>query len=232
MSGRNRFPRDAFDGRRGFPPEGPFLRGPPMARAPPHPAMLEEEFEIQRAEIRRLLGENRRLVEDRIALQQELGVAKEELHRMNLAIGEIRAEQEIHSRELIEKGLKLEADLRATEPLKNEAVQLRAEIQKLNNIRQDLAGQVQKLSQEVARVQADNKQIPMLRAEIEGLHQELMRARFGLIRLPVLKNLCLKLLCLWTISFSLLSLFYLMLLVVPHQLLESSSREFLSQDCC
>ncbi|KAL6335368.1 hypothetical protein AAG906_029611 [Vitis piasezkii] len=177
MAGRNRFPRDAFDGRRGFPPEGPFLRGPPLPRLPPHPAMLEEEFEMQHAEMRRLFGENRRLVEDRMALQQELGVAKEELHRMNLAIGDIRAEQELHSRELIEKGLKLEADLRATEPLKNEAVQLRSEIQKLNNIRQDLAGQVQNLSQEVARLQADNKQIPLLRAEIEGLHQELMRAR-------------------------------------------------------
>lgn len=192
MAGRNRFPRDAFDGRRGFPPEGPFLRGPPLPRLPPHPAMLEEEFEMQHAEMRRLFGENRRLVEDRMALQQELGVAKEELHRMNLAIGDIRAEQELHSRELIEKGLKLEADLRATEPLKNEAVQLRSEIQKLNNIRQDLAGQVQNLSQEVARLQADNKQIPLLRAEIEGLHQELMRARFVLLCLLVFNTLCLK----------------------------------------
>lgn len=192
MAGRNRFPRDTFDGRRGFPPERPFLGGPPLPRPPPHPAILEEELEIQHAEIRRLLGENRRLVEDRMALQQELGVAKEEIRRINLAVGDIRAEQELHSRELIEKGLKLEADLRATEPLRNEAVQLRGEIQKLNNIRQDLAGQVQNLSQEVARLQADNKQIPLLRAEIEGLHQELLRARFGLVHLPALITLFLN----------------------------------------
>ncbi|XP_017978676.1 PREDICTED: protein FLX-like 3 [Theobroma cacao] len=177
MAGRNRIPREAFNDRRGFPPERPFLRGPPLPQPPPHPVLLEEELEMQHAEIRRLLTDNRRLVEDRMAMQQELGAAKEEIHRLNLVIGEIRVEQEVHSRELIEKGLKLEADIRATEPLKKEAVQLRTEVQKLKNVRQELTGQVQTLKQDVARLQVDNQQIPILRAEIDGLHQELMHAR-------------------------------------------------------
>ncbi|KAA8540297.1 hypothetical protein F0562_024140 [Nyssa sinensis] len=177
MAGRNRIPRDMFDNRRGYPLEGPLVRGPLPRPVPPHPALLEEELEMQHVEIRRLLGENRRLIEDRMAMQQDLGAAKEELHRMNLAIADIRAEQELHSREIIERGLKLEADLRATEPLKNEAIQLHAEVQKLNTIRQDLAGQVQTLTQDLAKLKADNQQIPLLRADIDGLHQELMRAR-------------------------------------------------------
>lgn len=181
MAGRNRIPREAYNDRRAFPPERPFMRGPHLAQPPPpHPAFLEEELEMQHAEIRRLIGDNRRLMEDRMALQQELGAAKEELHRMNLVIAEIRTEQEVRSRELIEKGLKLEADLRATEPLKNEAVQLRAEVQKLNNAKQELLGQIQTLKQDVARLQADNQQIPVLRGEIEGFHQEVMHARFVL----------------------------------------------------
>ncbi|PIA43067.1 hypothetical protein AQUCO_02000486v1 [Aquilegia coerulea] len=175
MAGRHRMPRHGIDnGRRGYPPESPYAR--PMPR-PPHPALLEEELEMQHAEFRRLLSDNRRLVEDRMGLQQELGAAKEELHRMNIAITDIRADKEAHTRELIEKGLKLEADLRAAEPLRNEAIQLRAEVQKLNTARQDLNGQVQKLTQELSRAQADNKQIPLMKAEIDGLHQELMRAR-------------------------------------------------------
>jgi chromosome segregation ATPase len=178
MAGRNRGPREAFNDRRGYPPEGPFLRGPPMPRPPPpHPALLEEELEMQHTEIRRLLGDNRRLVEDRMALHRELGATKEELHRMNLIIADIRAEQEMRSRELREKAMKLEADLRATEPLKNEAVQLRTEVQKLNNLRQELSGKVQTLTQDLSRLQADNQQIPHLRVEIDGLHQELMHAR-------------------------------------------------------
>lgn len=176
MAGRNRTHRDAFDNRRGYPPE-PLVRGPVPRPLPPGPTMLEEELEMQHVEIRRLFADNRRLVEDRMALQRELGATKEELHRINLAIGDIRAEQEMHSRELIERGLKLEADLRATEPLKNESVQLRAEVKKLNTVRQDLAAQVQKLTKDLVKFQADNQQIPLMRAEIDGLQQELIHAR-------------------------------------------------------
>lgn len=177
MAGRNRVPREAFDNRRGYLLEGPVARGPLARPVPPHPALLEEELEIRHAEIRRLLGENQRLVEDRFALERELTAAKEELRRMNIAIADMRTDQELQSRELIERGLKLEADLRATEPVKNEAAQLRADIQKLNAIRQELSGQVQNLSQDLAKLRADNQQIPVLRTEIDGLHQELLRAR-------------------------------------------------------
>lgn len=182
MAGRNRLPRHVFDERRGYPgvPEGPpFIRGP-LPR-PPHPALLEDELEIQHAEIRRLVGENRRLAEDRLGLQQELAITKEELHRMNIAITEIRAGNEAHSRELIEKGLKLEADLRATDPLRNEVIQLRAEAQKLNSLRQEMTTQVKNLKQDLAKLQADNQEIPLMRTEIDGLHQELVRARLYIL---------------------------------------------------
>lgn len=180
MASRHRVHREPMSARRGYPPEGPYARGPPMPRPPihPHPALLEEELELQHAEMRRLVADNRRLIDERMALQRDLAAAKEELHRMNLAIGDIRAEHELHSRELVDKSMKLESDLRTTEPLKNEVIQLRAEVQKLNNIKQDLTGKVQTLTQDVSRLQADNQQIPMMRAEIDGLHQELMRARF------------------------------------------------------
>ncbi|XP_042513098.1 protein FLX-like 3 [Macadamia integrifolia] len=176
MAGRNRMPRHPLnDGRRGFPPERPFIRGP--LPPPSHPALLEEELEMQHIEMRRLLADNRRLAEDHIALQQELGLAKEDLHHMNMTIADIHAEREAHSRELIEKGLKLEADLRAAEPLKNEVVQLRMQVQKLDTSKKDLDVQVQTLTKDMARLQADNQQIPSLRQEIDMLHQELMRAR-------------------------------------------------------
>ncbi|KAK4481991.1 hypothetical protein RD792_012907 [Penstemon davidsonii] len=177
MAGRNRMSRQAFDHRRGYPLEEHVARGPLARPMPPHPALLEEELEIRHVEIRRLLDENRRLVEDRISLERELTAAKEDLRRRNIAIADIRAEQELQSRELIERGLKLEADLRATEPLKNEASHLRAEIQRLSTIRQDLSKQVQTLSKDLAKLQADNQQIPVLRNEIDGLHEEMIRAR-------------------------------------------------------
>ncbi|KAK4479575.1 hypothetical protein RD792_015093 [Penstemon davidsonii] len=182
MAGRNRMPRKAFDRRHGYPypSHGPFAPGSLARPMLPHPALLEEELEIRHVELRRLLGENWRLVEDRVALERELQAAKDDLHRMNLSIADIRADQELQSRELIERGLKLEADLRATEPLKQEVTQMRAEIQRLNTIRKDLSGQVQILSQDQAKLQADNKQIAVLRTEFDGLHEKLFHARFVL----------------------------------------------------
>ncbi|KAK4413801.1 protein FLX-like 3 [Sesamum alatum] len=177
MAGRNRIPPEAFGHQRGYPPEGPIPRGPFNRPVPPHPAVLEEELEIQHVELRRLLGDNRRLVEDQIALERELTAAKEELRRMNIAIADIRAEQELQMRELIGRGVKLESDLQAIKPLKAEAAHLQAEIQRLSAIRQDLSRQVQTLTQDLAKLQDDNQQIPVLRAEIDGLHQELLRAR-------------------------------------------------------
>lgn len=177
MAGRNRIPRDAFNDRRGYPPGGHIVRGPMPRPPPPHPAMLEEEIEIQRGEMRKLLEDNRRLAEDRVALQRELGAARDEIHRMNLVISDIRGEQEMHSRELIDKGLKLEADLRAAESFKKDATQLRGEVQKLEKIRQELVGQVQSFSKDLAKLQGENQQIPHLKADVEGLQQELMRAR-------------------------------------------------------
>lgn len=158
-------------------PPPPYMRGPAARPPPPHPALLEEEVEMQHREIRRLLSENRGLMEDHVGLQRELAMAKDEMHRMGIVIADIQVDKEAHTRELIEKGLKLEADLRATEPLKNEVVKLRAEVQKLSSLRQDLTNQVQSLTQELNRKRSDNQQIPLLKSEIDGLRQEIVRAR-------------------------------------------------------
>lgn len=166
MAGRGRMPRHV----RGYPD----VPGP---RPRPHPAILEEELEIQHDEIRRLVSENRRLAEDRLGLQRELAITKEELHRLNLVIQDIRAEKDIHTRDLVDKGLKLEADLRSTEPLRAEALQLRTELQKFAAARQEMAAQIQGLQQELVKAQSDNQHLPLLRTEIEGLQQELTRAR-------------------------------------------------------
>ncbi|EPS71466.1 hypothetical protein M569_03293, partial [Genlisea aurea] len=176
MAKRNRITREAFDHHRGFVPM-PVARAPLTRPLPPHPALLEEELEIRNIELHRLLGENRRFLEDRIVLDRELSAATDELRRLNAAIVDMRSDQEAQSRELIERGRKLEAELRAAEPLKSEAAQLQTAVQRLNGIKDELLGQLQSMSQEVEKLRADNDQIPVLRSEIEGLHQELLRAR-------------------------------------------------------
>lgn len=150
-------------------PEEPFVRGP--IPHPPFPAQYEEH------EIQRLLADHHALAEDRAAMQHELMAVNEEIRHLNMVMADIHANGEAYCRELIEKGLRLEADLRATEPLRAKVVQLQAEVQKLNIIREDLVGQVQTLQQELTKEKTDNTQIPGLKNEIDGLRQEIMRAR-------------------------------------------------------
>ncbi|XP_020527413.1 protein FLX-like 1 isoform X2 [Amborella trichopoda] len=198
MSGRNRMPSHVIKGGpRGLPPmrdmpyargpapmphpalleemrEAPFGRGPPL---PPHPAIIEERLAHQHQEIQGLLVDNQRLAATHVALKQELAAAQQELQHMSHTAGKMQAEKDMQLREVYEKSLKMEADLRAADAMRNELLQVRADIQKLNVDRQELASQVQALTQDSTRANADLQQVPSLKAEIESMKQELQRAR-------------------------------------------------------
>ncbi|KAF2606735.1 hypothetical protein F2Q68_00044488 [Brassica cretica] len=155
------------------------------------PERLLEDLHIQTVEIQRLFNDNHRLAEHRVLLERELGSAKEELHRMNLAVSELRAEYDLQSRDFSER---MQDDARAMESYKEElhrmnlvisdlradkeeAAQLRGEVQKLNDIKRELSGDVEILRKDLVKLQSDNKQIPGLRAEVQDLKKELMHAR-------------------------------------------------------
>jgi len=179
MAGRNRLPRHALNGgSRGFPPgPGPIRDGPFRPGPLPHPARMEEELDLQYEEIQRLLAENRRLAATHVDLRRELAAAQDELHRLNQIVGNVKVDKERQARDLVDKCMNLESELRAVEPLRNEVMQLRADTQKLNASRQELSAQVQALNQDLTRAQADLQQVPALRAELDSLRQELIRSR-------------------------------------------------------
>lgn len=177
MAARNHISRHP-DSARGFR-DGPrpvLTRG--LAPMHFHPMTLEEEIEIQRREMHRIISENRHAIDDNTHLQRELTAAKDEIHRLGQIIPKLRADKEAHTRELFDRGLKLEAELRASEPVRAEVVQLRAEVQKLNSSRQELTTQIKGLTKDVNRLEAENKQLIAMRADIDGIRSELVEARF------------------------------------------------------
>lgn len=176
MAARNHISRHP-DSVRGFR-DGPrpvLTRG--LAPMHFHPMTLEEEIEIQRREMHRIISENRHAIDDNTHLQRELTAAKDEIHRLGQIIPKLRADKEAHTRELFDRGLKLEAELRASEPVRAEVVQLRAEVQKLNSSRQELTTQIKGLTKDVNRLEAENKQLIAMRADIDGIRSELVEAR-------------------------------------------------------
>ncbi|XVF02268.1 hypothetical protein REPUB_Repub04eG0161400 [Reevesia pubescens] len=176
MAGRNHMPRhpDSFRGFRNGPQ-------PVLNQAPgPMPfdlAAWEEVVEMQHREMHRVVAENRLIIDDNTHLKRELTAAKDEIHRLSHVINKLQAGKEAQTRELIDRGMKLEAKLHASELLKEEVMQLRTEIKKLNALRLELTTQLQGLTKEVNHLQAENQQLIAVRAEVEGMHKELVDAR-------------------------------------------------------
>lgn len=144
---------------------------------PPHPVALEEELDLQHRDIQRLLAENRHVIDDNVMLQRDLTSVKDEIHRLNQVIPKMHGDKEAQRRELIERGLKLEAELRSAEPLRAELGQLRADAQKLNAQNKDLSSQVQTLTKDMNRVQSENKQVAAMKSEIDKMHKDLVDTR-------------------------------------------------------
>ncbi|CAN6326061.1 unnamed protein product [Urochloa humidicola] len=143
----------------------------------PHPAVLEEELELQEVELRRLLAHNRALAEERAELNRELQAGKDEVRHLNAIISDITAEKEAYIRKLVDKKRKLEAEFRENEHLRDEIVQLRGEIEKLVPARRELSAEAASLMEDLTREKAVKHQLPMLKAEADGLQQEHIHVR-------------------------------------------------------
>lgn len=152
--------------------------GPPrQLPPPPHPAIIEERLAAQHQDIQALLLDNQRLAATHVALKQELEATQHELQRADHFARSMHPEKDMQMRELYEKSVKMENDLREAEAMGAEVMQLHANIKDLTAARQKLTAQVQAMSQDLGRATAELQQIPAVKAEIEGLKQELQRAR-------------------------------------------------------
>jgi chromosome segregation ATPase len=138
---------------------------------------LEEELDIQHREIRRIISENTLVVDENTHLQSKLTAAKDEVHRLGQVIPNLRAEKEQRVRELTQRGLKLEAELRGSEPLRVEVKQLKAEVKSLDTVRKDLSSQVRGLKDEISHLEAENRQKDSMRDDIDGMRNKIVEAR-------------------------------------------------------
>jgi uncharacterized protein (DUF3084 family) len=132
----------------------------------------------QHEELQRLAMDNQRLGATNVALREELAGTQQELQRMHAQMSSIQGDKEQQVRGLIEKTTKMEAELQSVETLKGELQQAQDDAQTLMSMRQELTCQVQQLTAELQRAHAEVQQVPALHAEMDGLRQELHRARY------------------------------------------------------
>ncbi|XP_038689859.1 protein FLX-like 1 isoform X2 [Tripterygium wilfordii] len=143
---------------------------------PPHSAMIGEHLALQNQDIHNLLEDNQRLATTHVALKQELEITHHKLQQMAHFADSLRAETDAQMRELYDKSVLLEMDVRGVESMRSELAHVNADIKELTEGRQELTGRVQMMNQDLARVTADLQQVPALKSEIENMKLELQRA--------------------------------------------------------
>lgn len=170
MSGRRRAPADNFRGYHDGPP-------PHLLPPPPHPAALEEELEIQRRDMERIVAENRHVLDENVMLERELTATKDKILRFSQSISKLHADNEAEVREYLDRELKLQKELHSADPLRPQVASLRNELQKLTALQHELSTQVQSLTKDLHQLRNENKQLSALKADVDGMHRELDVAR-------------------------------------------------------
>uniref|UniRef100_A0A0D3GRF8 Protein FLX-like 1 n=1 Tax=Oryza barthii TaxID=65489 RepID=A0A0D3GRF8_9ORYZ len=123
---------------------------------------------------------NQRLAATHVALVQEVSAVRHELGRTARGLAAAQEEGELRLREVYERSMKMEAELRAVEEMRAELAQVHLDIQKLGAARQELMGQVQGFTQDLARSAVDLQQVAALKAEIQEIRHETQHLRSGI----------------------------------------------------
>ncbi|KAL6967745.1 hypothetical protein U1Q18_033555 [Sarracenia purpurea var. burkii] len=150
---------------------------PPSGASRPHPSLVEERIAAHHREVQSLLLDNQRLAATHIALKQELAAAQQELRHLSAAAADIKAERDAQVREVYERSLTMEAEVRSIDALNAELAEVRADAQKLTAARQDLTAKLKQIDGDVLRIRSELQILPAIKSEIETMHQEIQRGR-------------------------------------------------------
>ncbi|RDX64276.1 Protein FLX-like 1, partial [Mucuna pruriens] len=138
---------------------------------------LEDRIDARHRDIQILVADNKRLAGIHVALKQDLAVTQEELRRLSAAAAEVKADRDAEVREIYEKSLKVDAEVRAVAAMSSELDRVRADAQELAAARKELASQLQAVESDLARVRAEAQFVPAMKADIEAMRHEIQRGR-------------------------------------------------------
>lgn len=150
-----------------------------QARGRTHPSDL---IEAREREIQVLLQDNQRLAATHVALKQELAAVDEELRHLISIAPKVKAENDARVREVYEKSLRAEAELRFIDEQTVELTQVRADIEKMTADGNDFTAKLREINEELVMVRTELEQFPAVEAEIEAMHKEIQRGRYALIK--------------------------------------------------
>ncbi|XP_068310331.1 protein FLC EXPRESSOR isoform X1 [Pyrus communis] len=138
---------------------------------------LEDRIALQNREIQSLLVDNQRLAAAHVALKQDLAAAQHDLRHLSVVAGKAKSERDAEVREVYERALKLDAEVRAIDSMGADLARTRADIQELGSSRQELAEELNTIDGELARTQSEANKVADIKADIETFKQEIKKGR-------------------------------------------------------
>ncbi|KAK1275508.1 hypothetical protein QJS04_geneDACA003919 [Acorus gramineus] len=185
MASRGHIPPSPYEGRLiqapGMMRHGPFPGSASLSHhlldPLPPPQLLEKKLSAQGKEMEKLMMENQRLATTHVTLRRDLLIIQEEMQRLQPHRGATQAESEIQIRSLLEKIARAEAEIHASEGVREELRHAHMELNDLLSARQELTSQIQQASEELQKAHADVKKLPEMLIELDGLMQEHQKLR-------------------------------------------------------
>ncbi|CAN0903984.1 Protein FLC EXPRESSOR, partial [Linum grandiflorum] len=139
--------------------------------------ILEDRIAIQHREIQALIIENERLAAAHVALKQDLALAQQDVRLLAKAAGEVKAERDGEVRDVFERSLKIEAELRSKDSTTAELAQVRSDLPKLAAERMELVKELEAVGDELMKTKRDSERVSEVKAEIQKLREEIQKGR-------------------------------------------------------
>lgn len=138
---------------------------------------LEDRVDKRHREIQNLIADNQRLAGIHVALKHDLAATQEELRRLSATAAEVKAERDEEVREIYEKSLKVDAEVRAVAAMSAELDRVRADVKELAAAKKGLAAQLQTVDSDLETARAEAQFLPAIKADIEAMLHEIQRGR-------------------------------------------------------
>ncbi|KAL6882552.1 hypothetical protein ACP4OV_011242 [Aristida adscensionis] len=136
--------------------------------------MLENKLAMQTAEVEKLIRENQKLASSHVVLRQDILDTEKEMQMIRTHLGEVQTETDMQIRDLLERMRLMEADIHSGDAVKKELQQVHMEAKRLIAERQMLTLEIENVTRELNKLSAsaDNKSLPELIGELDGLRKE------------------------------------------------------------
>ncbi|KAE9615127.1 hypothetical protein Lalb_Chr04g0252021 [Lupinus albus] len=136
---------------------------------------LEDRVHSRHREIQSLLVDNQRLAAIHVSLKQDLALTQQDVRRLSASASEVKAERGAQVREIYEKSLRMDAEVRAIASMSSELDQMRADVRELEKERRELALQLESIEDEIVKVRNDSQSV--VKADIDAIRHEIQRGR-------------------------------------------------------